>query len=112
MATPTPTYSATIGSGLSNGDIGGIVAGVIVVLILVVVALFSYRTRKARRSKTIPERQPLGTNRIEYMGKPEEPLGAPEHSSGHVATGARLSTDLLLSGGENSHELAGINFGS
>jgi hypothetical protein len=81
-------------------------------LILVIVSLFSYRPRKARRSKTIPEREPLGTSSIEYMGKPEEPLGAPKNSSGHVATGARLSTDLLLSGRENSHELAGINFGS
>jgi hypothetical protein len=45
------------------------------------------------------------------MEKPEEPLGAPKESGGHVTTGARLSTDLLLSGGGNSHELAGINFG-
>jgi len=46
------------------------------------------------------------------MGKPGEPLGAPKDSSGPVATGAMLSTDSLLSGGENRYELAGINFGS
>jgi hypothetical protein len=53
----------------------------------------------------------FGGDNFQHMGKPEEPLGAPQDSHGHVATGTRVSTDLLLSGGENSHQLAGINFG-
>jgi hypothetical protein len=126
--TPTPTNSTTIGSGqnpsgkVSGGVIGGVVAGVIIVSFLGIVVLFRYRNRKARRPKTVPDQmqsEPLGTAfttfgryNLGYLGQPEEPLAAPKDNSNvHVTTGARLSrsTDLLLSGGEKDHELAGIN---